>query len=901
MARKFVLYSLLLLSQAMQAQKTNQVLVNEVDALLVESLYQDAIRKIDQTSTKDTDTNIILSNRKAEALIGLGKFDDADKVLRDILPKTNQSKNSALLSAITQSTIGFLYVNQGRYDLAIEQLAEATAILQRMNQPLETAKALSNLGLAYIGTGKYQQAEEQLQMALSLRQSVLPDEHELIASSYNNLGFANNIPNPDKAIEYYEAALAIYEKLYRKDHPKLAVANSNLGFAYAQIELYGDAINYYEAALATWEKINPQPNASKAFVLSSLGYTYTKLDDKKTAMEFYEKALAMYIASHGTKHPDVAAMHNRIGNIHQSNDRYNEALKSYQQALIANVADFNSEDVETNPDGENFYNGNQLLYSMMYKAQTLEARHFGKTLKQKDLDLGLKTLQECDSLIDRLRKQASNESDKIALGAIANEVYADGVRIAYTLSDIAFRKRKNYRQLAFYFAEKSKSAVLLDAIADTNAKSFAGVPDELLQEEMSLKTALALVSQKLAQKPAEEEEKYLRETAFHLNQSYQAFVQNLEKQYPEYYNLKYNTTAPAINEIQNTIPAKTAVISYFIDDSKRNAARLYILTLTKKNFRITDKALPSDYDRSITGLRNALFYMGEEVYIPTARKLYRLLMPRRIPSSINDLVVLPTGRLSVIPFEVLLTKNVKDTKAPYASLPYLVQRYSIRYEFSAGLLLQKKSASTDIKSALLCAPVTFPSSDYLNDLPATKDEINTIQQLFASKNIATEVLLNNRATETTLKGGNLKNFSVVHLATHGIVDETNPELSRIYLRGDSEAEDGKLFSGEIYNLHLNANLVTLSACQTGLGKISKGEGVIGLSRALVYAGAKNLMVSFWSVADESTAQLMTDFYKMLLEKPSGDYSKKLQQAKLKMINSTYSAPYYWAPFILVGF
>ncbi len=876
-------------------------MISQVDALLFGSRYNEAIQKIDAFSSTDLDTKILLANRKAEAQIGLGRFDEADKVLRDVLFKTNQSKNSAMLSAITQSTIGYLYLNQGRYDLAHEQLTEATTILQQTGNTLETAKALSSLGLVYNSTGKYIQAEEQLQMALTLRQSVLTDAHELIANSYNNLGLVYGQIDPDKAIDYYEKATAIYEKLHGKDHPKMAVANSNLGFAYFQLELYGDAINYYETALTIWDKINPQPNASKAFVLSNLGYTYTKLDDKKTAMEFYDKALAMYIASQGKKHPDVAAMYNRIGNIHQSNDKFDEALQNYQLALISNVSNFNTENIEANPSGENFYNGNQLLYSMMYKAQTLEARHFGKTLKQKDLDLGLQTLQACDSLIDRLRKQATNESDKISLGAIANEVYADGVRIAFILSDVAFKKRKDYRELSFYFAEKSKSAVLLDAISDTNAKSFAGVPEDLLEEEKSLKSALALVSQKLAQKPSEEEEKYLRETAFHLNQSYQTFIQNLEKQYPEYFNLKYNSSSPSINQVQNLIDNKTAIVSYFIDDSKRNESRLYTYTITKKSFKIIDKALPADYDRSITGLRNGLFYMGEEVYIPTARNLYKLFIPARIPRSISELVVLPTGRMSVIPFEVLLTKDVKDIGTPYASLPYLLRKYSIRYEFSAGLLLQKKSKSSTLTSALLCAPVTFPEKDNLNDLPGTREEVNTINQLFKSKNIPTEVLLNIGASEANLKSDNLADYSLIHLATHGIVDENNPELSRIFLQSDSEAEDGNLYSGEIYNLHLNADLVTLSACQTGLGKISKGEGVIGLSRALVYAGAKNIIVSFWSVADESTAVLMTDFYQMLLEKSSSDYSSKLQQAKLKMINSKYAAPYYWAPFILIGF
>jgi CHAT domain-containing protein len=124
----------------------------------------------------------------------------------------------------------------------------------------------------------------------------------------------------------------------------------------------------------------------------------------------------------------------------------------------------------------------------------------------------------------------------------------------------------------------------------------------------------------------------------------------------------------------------------------------------------------------------------------------------------------------------------------------------------------------------------------------------------------------------------------------------------VFLRSDSESEDGNLYSGEIYNLHLNANLVTLSACQTGLGKISKGEGVIGLSRALVYAGARNIIVSFWSVADESTSELMTNFYQTLLQKQNVSFSEGLRESKLELIRKgKYAAPYYWAPFILIGF
>ena len=328
---------------------------------------------------------------------------------------------------------------------------------------------------------------------------------------------------------------------------------------------------------------------------------------------------------------------------------------------------------------------------------------------------------------------------------------------------------------------------------------------------------------------------------------------------------------------------------------------MYSFVITRKKFTITDTRLLKDYDKYITGLRNGLYFMEVYAFTEASRALHKLLIPKNIPRGINDLVIIPTGRMGIIPFEALLTKDAK-VHAQFPELPYLLRKYSVRYEFSAGLALQKKrEGSGKISSVMLCAPVSFPEKDNLNDLPGTEAEVNTIDKLFKDKNIKSQVFLNTQANETVIKSGSLKDYSLVHFATHGIVDENSPELSRIYLQNDSEAEDGNLFAGEIYNLEFNADLVALSACQTGLGKISKGEGVIGLSRALVYAGAKSIIVSFWSVADESTAELMTDFYKQLLDNPAANYSTDLRQAKLNLLKGKYAAPYYWAPFILIGF
>jgi CHAT domain-containing protein len=364
----------------------------------------------------------------------------------------------------------------------------------------------------------------------------------------------------------------------------------------------------------------------------------------------------------------------------------------------------------------------------------------------------------------------------------------------------------------------------------------------------------------------------------------------MEKKYPEYFNLKFNSASPSIAQLQDLLDAQTSLISYFIDEKD---SRLYTFLITKKKFIITNQNLPADYDKFLSGFRNSLYFQEEKAFVLTSRNLYKLLIPKGIPAATKSLVLLPSGRMSIIPFEALLTKNVKDPQTPFDQLPYLLKKFSVRYEFSAGLLLQKKNKPTStITSAKLLAPISFPEKDNLNNLPGTEKEVIEIQNLFKGQNIACEVLIQKQASETAIKDENLKDYSLVHFATHGIVDEDN----------DSEAEDGNLFSGEIYNLHLNADLVTLSACQTGLGKISKGEGVIGLSRALVFAGAKNIIVSFWSVADESTAELMMNFYQIILQNKNTDFSEGLREAKLDLLkNGKYAAPYYWAPFILIGF
>jgi CHAT domain-containing protein/Tfp pilus assembly protein PilF len=831
-----------------------------------------------------------LGNKLAEVLILQGNLDEAEKQLSELATDT---RNDPFQFAETKTNLGFLYLNRARNDMALTSLQEAAELFQRAGQSnsREAARSLSTLSIVYLATGKLNQAEENGRVALQIRQRLAGDASEEVAASYNDLGLIYGTSDPDKALEYYEKALAVYEKLHGKEHRKIAIASSNMGVVYRSLRLYGDAINNFETAEAIWKRIYSDGHPSHAFTLLNLGLTYAQMSNTTAAMGYYDRALAMYRKAYGERHSDISAVLNQMGILSAEGGEVDKALTFYQQALIANAPNFTATLTASNPRVTEYYNAKVLLYTLRLKAEALETRHFTKTLKLSDLELALGTLQSCDTLIDNIRFGSTNESDKLELGASAADVYESGVRIAEAISEMTLRGRP-FQETSFYFAEKSKSAVLFESIADAEAKSFAGIPAELLESENAQRATLALLTQKLSQKPSAEEESRLREQLFNTHRDYQAFVRKLEKDYPDYFNLKFNRAAPSINDVQKKLKNGQAVVSYFIAEKK---ARLYSFIITPTKFRLLNSTIPDDFDKLLRGFTNSIFYSASDVYVQSADRLSRLLL-RGLPA-IDEVIIIPAGKLGTLPFEALFLGSPPKGH-DYGALPYLGIKIAVSYEFSAGLLLQKsKYGARPAKSILLCAPISFPLKDNLNDLPGTQQEVASISKLFGPGAI---VITGKEANEGLVKSGGLSDFQYLHFATHGIVDETAPELSRIYLQ-DTESEDGNVFSGEIFNLKLNADLAVLSACQTGLGKFSKGEGVIGLSRALVYAGARSIMVSYWSVADESTAELMTDFYQILITKPGLGARRALQEAKASMVKKRrYAAPYFWAPFVLIG-
>ncbi|HYX42508.1 MAG TPA: CHAT domain-containing protein, partial [Pyrinomonadaceae bacterium] len=302
------------------------------------------------------------------------------------------------------------------------------------------------------------------------------------------------------------------------------------------------------------------------------------------------------------------------------------------------------------------------------------------------------------------------------------------------------------------------------------------------------------------------------------------------------------------------------------------------------------------------------------------------------------LLIVADGALNYVPFEALVTA---PGGVDYAALPYLVQTNEIIYAPSASVVAairqQKNSAAAASRGLLVVADPVFDPQDarvknqatadsalrdvavisavadvsgtqvdvgkfHLPRLEGTRLEAQQIAQLARTMGLAPDVWLDFDANEANVKTRDISKYRVLHVATHGLLDTERPQFTGIVLSlvGNRE-NDGFLRTDEIFNLKLGAPLVMLSACETGLGRETRGEGVIGLTRAFMYAGAPTVGVSLWSVADKSTPDLMTDFYRRYLAKQPTTASAALRAAQQKMIASKQnSAPFYWAPFVLVG-
>lgn len=389
------------------------------------------------------------------------------------------------------------------------------------------------------------------------------------------------------------------------------------------------------------------------------------------------------------------------------------------------------------------------------------------------------------------------------------------------------------------------------------------------------------------------EQSYLDRTPVEIATQLQQLYQNLEELaaiMPESY-IKENFTS-SISTIQQQLSTRQTVVEYKLTDKS-----IFIFTVSKNQFQVYHFEKPNGFEKELVQLYEALQQANaataQITYNTLALEFYQALIePLKLPEK-QELIIVPDGVLRYLPFEALLTAPAKIPHK-FKNRQYLLLQHDISYAYSSDLWLQGTSPSKGNGKVLAFAPSFENDYRQLPPLPYSQIELKSVHRITGAKQY-----VENTALESTFKI-EAPNYSVLHLSTHGILDNHNPEYSHLaFSQIPDGLENEKLFVTEIYKLNLAADLVVLSACKTQLGKMYRGEGLMSIARAFTYAGAKSVVASLWSIDDAQTGQLMKYFYEKLKKQSK---HKALNEAKRQFLleNPSKTHPYYWSACVLIG-
>jgi CHAT domain-containing protein/tetratricopeptide (TPR) repeat protein len=840
----------------------------------------------------------------------LGEYDKAIENFKHalILDQVigNQKEISSDLNNI--GSITYLY---GQYDQALDYFKQAKKLNEQNAGKNNLYVNYNNIANVYSELGKYYEALDWYKQVLN--QIELVKSKPNIATLENNLGSIYERLGQDTiALKYFDKAYNIYFE--KKDLTGMALSLGNMGFIFSKMNNFDKALELSKKALELNEVAGFQDLTDN---YNNIGKIYFQQGIYESAYEYFNKALNY--AEKIRNKPNIAFCYANIGSVLRKQGKNTEALNLYQKALQVLIPSFKYSDIFTNPDIQNSISDMQLLNILKAKAETF------KELSEKDpsnikyLEASIASFNKTIELIDKIRTGFASWDSKLYFASNEKSTYSSSIE--NTLELYNKTGKKELLGNIFQYAEKGKAALLYELIRENDAKKYAGIEDTLILKEKLLKNNISFY------KKAIYEEKQLRypDTAkislwenkvFVLSNDLDKLIDRLEKDYPKYFQFKYDNKIFNPSEVQQSLGKDDALLEFFLTEKV-----LYTFCITKSGFDIKKADINNKFYDLVEKLRNSLSKSdpGQDAqkrfndYTSSAFELYRLIiLPFSKSIEGRNLIIIPDGVLGYIPFEALLTKQVSTAKLSYKQLPYLLNDFSVSYGYSSTLLINSKNnkrraARQNYSGFAPCynKKISFDEKVFaglhkkfkeFEALTGTKNEIDQAKKMVGGK-----VFLDSVATEERFKDVAGK-YKILHIATHGVIDDKNPMYSKLlfYNNGDT-IEDGFLNTYELFNMELHADMAVLSACNTGYGKDFNGEGIMTIARGFLYAGVPSVMMSLWQINDESSSIIMEKFYYYLKENMPKDQA--LRKAKLDYIDRSdgiTADPYFWAGFIHIG-
>jgi len=747
------------------------------------------------------------------------------------------------------------------YDFAKTKLyyKKALDVYLSNNEIIERIpKTYGNLAAVSLKSGNYNQAIQYCFNGLEYD----PDG-ELKWLLYSNLSQAFMAKNDEQnAILHFTKAISLEEVGEISPIKKINLFIEFANFMMGKNQLI-ESKKYYNKALSLVSLSFGERSAPFADILSNLGYYFYKISSIDSSLYYFDQAIRIW-----TETPDSTGV-NLV--------TFNEV--KFAESYIGRARAFYNKYEETND------------------VRFLEA---GKS----DIQMILKRMEEVGSKLDKESKLLLNDQLKPA--------YDLAIGIAYRLYEITDDNR--YLQEAFNCTEKSKSAVLLASVRNLDALKSTDVPADVMLLEKHHKEEInglrqMLVDEQQQKSPSSAKISFFESRLLRLIIEHDSLVNSLEKNYPRYYSLKYDRSTIQLTDLVAKLNNDEAIIEYKLADSV-----LYIISITKNEVALSKSIIDSSFLNSLDYLLSIknidiskLSKKDFKTFYGHSHHLWSVLIEPVYGKILSKrLIIIPDGVLGYLPFEILAKSADNFNELDFKTMPYLLKESPISYSYSSTLKYNPYFANNEkINNELIAfAPEYVRSSgsssqsrEYnLTKLPNAEQEAKSIEKMWGGK-----VLTKDNATKSNFIM-NAGDYDILHLAMHTLINDSLPMFSKlVFTETDADTATNLLNTYEIYDLDLNASMVTLSACNTGTGRLRTGEGIMSLARGFIYAGVPSIVMTLWEVQDKSGSEIMTEYYQNLMEGDPKDIA--LQKAKLKFLQSSPTIkthPFYWSAYIVTG-
>jgi CHAT domain-containing protein len=852
-----------------------------------------------------------LGDRSAEAAAqqGLGRALSAAGVAAAHEAALELRRQSGDVMGMVESLtdLGSYYRRQGQRQRAIQLHRQALELEWRNERG--QAWTLGELGRLFGELGDLDRARGYLDAALAAGEAASDPEAQAFALRVMT-GFDIDLGELQAA---YDESARAYKLLVRTEVTSeaawaaayLATTLLYLGEPQKARQRLGEVLSDFEALA------DP---SGRSYALLMIGSTHEAEAQPARALEYFEKALELIRASAIGSSEGMALY--VAGKAHNELHQAARAVPELERALLLVTAD-PARQAQILVELANAYSQTEKLAAadsafrraiqLSGRAPVFEAAAQAGLARLErnrgELAAARAAIERALGIVERLRAGVIRPDQRVAFLASRRAYYELWVDVLMRLDRL--QPGAGHGGEALAASEQARARGLLDLLARERIELSQGIPEELRRRETEVDERIARLQTRLwsASLPLPEADiQRLKRELAQAEEEGKELDAEMRRRQPAYAAVREPRPLP-LAEIQRLLDERTALLEFFVGEETS-----YLFVVTRRGLAAHPLPARRQLEPLVGQVRSAVEQesrLRARLYAADAHELYRLLL---LPAAAELkgkqlLLVAPDGPLYSLSFEALLTRAVPAGGAPGRELPFLLRERAVSYVPSASVLAQlpaeRASGSQAAAAGKLFVGFGDPDAPATRPLAAAGDEIRRIAGLFPAERTA--VFLGREATEENVKTGEVATARYLHFAAHGFLDDSTPELSGLRLaRAGGSAQDGLLQVREVFNLKLDAELVVLSACKTGLGKEVPGEGLIGMTRAFLYAGAASVVVSLWQVDDESTSDLMVSFYQHLAA--IGDKSEALRRAKLELADQSryFQHPHYWAPFVLVG-